>query len=534
MKFIIPRGLDLTDESLYVLNAKYPKSIEFGSTYYHVLTSQLWSIAGNIVNFRLIGLLIVLVASFSIAGATWSLTRNAQNDYWYLLLLLSLSGSFALIYGSLLNYSPSYNQLVLLFGSLGLASSIYLAIFVNPITRSILWVIYGSSITWAGLCKPSVLVPLWLLCVLVRLAQKKSVRRFLLSEILSLLFIFASASILYLILLKDYLTISQIKIGLLVLGNLQEMNALQVFGLNISRTFASGAVAIGFLCLFYLVRLLNFPLLRRFDLPIRSNLIYAAIAFLGLFWVGGSDRWKSQSTLIHFTLFLLLTLVINDFKIDSKFSRIVSVLFLFPYALSIGTNNLYFAQVLFYLGCWGSAIGIIIYKSTILAQMNKVVIGITTTLMIVLLMQQLTYIGRNSYGLLLPYSSNNTVQKVTGTGSLRLDPETIAMVRGASRAREDCNIGPRDKLISTDALSGLSLLLDMEPAGAAWINDEKTLRLVSDLEITRDSNHVIWAFRRENPQQRIEFMGQYSTKSFIKCAQFPFGSEDQIQLWRSN
>jgi hypothetical protein len=312
------------------------------------------------------------------------------------------------------------------------------------------------------------------------------------------------------------------------------MNAFEVLGLNISRTIASGVVAIGFLCAFYLLRTLKLPFFRETNLAFRSTLTYSVIAILGLFWVGGSDRWKSQSMFIHFTLFLLVAILIKEIKIDSKFAKIITVLFLFPYALSIGTNNLYFAQVLFYLGCWGAAIGIFVQKSAKFTQMNKVIIGITSSLLVVLLLQQITYLGRNSYGLLLPYYSNNTAQKVSGIGSLRLDRETVAMVRGASAARKNCNIELRDKLISTDALSGLSLLLDMEPAGAAWINDAKTLKVVSELEILRNENQTFWAFRSKNSELRTNFLEQYSEKSFFKCAQFPFGSGDQIQLWRAN
>ena len=473
----------------------------------------------------------VLTAGFILAAAIWKVVRRSKSDYWLLLLISSVAGSFSLIYGTLINYAPSYNQFLLLFSSMAFFIAVSQASGLSPRRNALQSLTFVVCMAIVLVCKPTVFLPLILLCAFVRSSQPQKIFSLLARETIFAMLSVVLAFLAYKLYLRDFLDVSQIETGLRVLRDLQQAHPLQVIAINFFESVIQVVVACGFLVLLFFMtrmKILNRPFAQN------SNLLLAFIALSigGLFWLGGSDRWKSQSIYLHLSIILLFLLVIFKSPARLKNPHALLGLCCFPYVLSIGTNNLYFSQTLFYCSAWGVVVGFLVYFSASIEKSLKVIPSIAVVLILVIFCQQLTYLARNSYGTLQPLYKNSMKIYIQGLGSLLVDSQTYESSQSSVSAIRSCKIRPLDVLIATQGLSGLNLLMNMRPSGAAWIYDLQTLKYISRVEILHRPRHVVWAFRLEDSILRQDFMNYFTGLKFIKCGQFAVGEQSTVQLWR--
>ena len=120
------RGLDLTDESFYILNSIYPFDIFSVVTHENYYTGLLFYLSGyNLTIFRVFGIIVLLLSSiwFSIELYKY-IEEKYQLDYdiynkFYFILIISLS---SLVYYMSWVLTPSYNWLSLVAMILIIAS----------------------------------------------------------------------------------------------------------------------------------------------------------------------------------------------------------------------------------------------------------------------------------------------------------------------------------------------------------------------------------------------------------------------------
>jgi hypothetical protein len=534
MLLIIPRGLDLTDEALYVLNAKFPKNLEFGSSYYHVFTSYLWNLSGNLLGFRLFGLAIVLFSGIVIALSVWGMLEPTKQTWMHLTLFISASGIFSLVYGTLLNYSPSYNQLVLLFGSIALSITFVQSSGIKRANHFLLWLSFDAAMIFVLLSKPSAFFPLWFLCFYSRISTVKRSRNLYVNEIINLAFCGVFVYFMFNTWLKSYLDLSQLGRGLEVLRELQQVSPARLLIQNMENLITNLLITLGLsLVIFFLVRA-NLKKLQRFSMQSQFLIIYSSVIVLSLGWLGGSDRWRNQSISLHLGLLVLFYLVFAKTQISKRESVQYLTLLLFPYMLSIGTNNLYFSQVLFYCASWGLLMILLVLKLSSVERYAFCSLGLCVLMCTTVFAQQVTYLGRNSYGLLQPLILNTKAVSIPGIGALWVDSQSKNMIEDAIQAKELCNLSGDEILISANEIGGLNLVLNLQPAGAAWIRGIRSLNLVSYEAINADSPNVLWAFRASDSSLRLDFSASNPTLELKKCAEISLGSREIIELWRQN
>ena len=109
----LDRGFDLTDESYYLLNAIYPGEIRLFATAAHWITPWLWKASGSLVAFRALGLAMLLlsaqVLAFGVLQAARQCGLMAQPTPGQRFAVSACTMIGALLYGSFVNYAPSYN-----------------------------------------------------------------------------------------------------------------------------------------------------------------------------------------------------------------------------------------------------------------------------------------------------------------------------------------------------------------------------------------------------------------------------------------
>jgi hypothetical protein len=93
--------------------------------------------------------------------------------------------------------------------------------------------------------------------------------------------------------------------------------------------------------------------------------------------------------------------------------------------LSIGTNNLYFSQILFYCSSWGLLIALLALKLSSIEKYSISSLGVCILICTTILVQQTTYLARNSYGLLQPLILNSKTLTIDGLGMLSIDSESL-------------------------------------------------------------------------------------------------------------
>ena len=149
-------GLELTDESYYLLGALHPASIHLFFTAAHWLTAPLWQLAGNLHAFRAMGLMLVAGSGLVLGWGAMRLAPLAGMSVPTRIegraAVMAAGVSGALLFGSLLSFTPSYN--VLVTAAVGIAMGAGMASMASDGRQAtLLEVLSGVVLGMAVLCK---------------------------------------------------------------------------------------------------------------------------------------------------------------------------------------------------------------------------------------------------------------------------------------------------------------------------------------------------------------------------------------------
>lgn len=153
----LERSLELTDESFYLLTALHADNIRLFFSPTHWVSGPMWQMTQSLLAFRALGMGLTVASSMLLAwGALsvaprigWTVERGRLSQA----AVLSASVSGALLYGSVLSFTPSYN----LLGASGACLSMGLGLLSTADDRAgrarLLAICAGIALGITVLCK---------------------------------------------------------------------------------------------------------------------------------------------------------------------------------------------------------------------------------------------------------------------------------------------------------------------------------------------------------------------------------------------
>lgn len=493
---ICAAGFDVTDEALYILSAKFPFEQASGLGFSHLFTSVFWGLSQSIFLFRISSIifsaLISIILCLQISHlAPANFEFNAKRAFPVILISY-------LSYGSIINFSPSYNLLIAWFApmtmlaflqfiyaekssSIGinlLSSSAGLLIIFNikfPVTFSLIFLVFI------------------LLIFDIERGRSRRILRFATALIVFIILLTLEIAFL----LNRQFDFAYFQDGFSVLQNLQPGGSGSHFFEVMLRT----GKRIGYVFAFLSSILLMDRITRRFSQSLRLVLISSVFLFLAFYfkmYYASNANWTGQALAIH--SFMLYCLWINRKNIfmDSKSVTLMLSMLLLPYIMSFGTNNIYFEQTLFYLAPWGLFVSL-----CNIPLLRRIPLRNAFLYSAVLTYFLVTSYYLPAYGLEESYSKNTHWTEVDGFGTIRVSKHTKDLLEDISKLKSSCNISAHDRFLGLQNLGGMAIPLNLVPLGNPWINSKLQVRV--NLKDKQPDQGLVIA-SRDSSYQTLQFL----------------------------
>lgn len=467
----LDRGLELTDESFYLLSAMHAESIRLFFSPTHWVSGALWQATQSLFAFRALGLGLATASSLLLAwgvlcvaprvGLTVSGGRLGQAAVF----AASVSGS--LLYGSFVSFTPSYN----LLGASGASFAMGLGLMSiaddsHAGRARMLAALAGMSLGITVLCKFSTGVSTAGLLLILHLVitWKYPGRR-----IDSLLIVACALA----------------TVGAAVLWKTGVHEAIRQFGAGVEIVwFAQGdqttsgrlmrsALDIGGM-LAGVFKNFGGPLacfaLGAFWRPKMLGCLGTAWFALSLaasdYLMAGASRYIVQALPLAATLGLVLLINFRQWSRTGGALFLVLTLVAMPFGIALGTGNPLQVQILGALASWGAVIGLLAF-SGLHSSLPSALISVLFCLIV--LMHVITN-GAQPYRLHALTQQTETVA-IAGLGKVKVDPATAALVRGMQVAAEQCDIKPGTPFLDFYNLPGVALMVRAVPVDTPWLLD---------------------------------------------------------------
>ena len=555
------RGLDLTDESFYILNSIYPFDIFSVVTHENYYTGLLFYLSSyNLAIFRVFGIIVLLLSSlwFSIELYKY-IEERYQLDYdiynkFYFILIISLS---SLVYYSYWLLTPSYNWLSLVAMILILAS-IFRCINNIKIIRGKLFTLeyfyIGFSLSLLFMAKPTSLLGLFPAFVFFILFNYKKID--LLKAFISVSIVFFTLILFHIIFLDGgfssyiYRFNESMDRMSLMGGGHGIKNSLIAFYQDAKNIFKAinmfKLTTIVFVLFFIIIYLKN-------KNKLLSLFIYLFIFLFGilLYKLNVLPFSVSQKIYLQILIFSFFVILIYFFIEDSMKERLKIffnsfLLFLFlsylSLAVSFGTgNNIWFHSGIAYFFPVAALMSFVFifdkYHSMI--KNMKIVVGILISLSVITVIN-------NAYK--NPYRLNTSIkeqtEKVDLLGGIKVDEQQKIYIDGILNSKRiNLNANENIYLIdTTGATPGANLILDAKFFGQSWLlggykgSNEFAYRILSS--ISYDKLKKAWVLTAPNGSINLDLnlfnkLGLKFPEDYDKVTTLFLKSRNEIQeLWK--
>ena len=527
----LDRGFDLTDESYYLLNAIYPGEIRLFATAAHWITPWLWKASGSLVAFRALGLAMLLlsaqVLAFGVLQAARQCGLMAQPTPGQRFAVSACTMIGALLYGSFVNYAPSYN----LVTACGCYAAIGLALLSSrPQSgwRAPAWqLLAGAALAIVTLCKFSAGAAALGVTLLLALIFLESPR----TRIIGIALIVAGfGGVLALMVmshggLDD--AVRQFRLGMSIGALAIEETILERLERYYDELYLHGYLlgqifAVPLLCLVLaamtrstLIALAGIGWFAWFgwlgwDLNLESYLLggtqhyrdqaFPLLALMALCAVAAVPEWRRdwrpKMTAAGFLilafcfavgsgslalLVLCLLATARRWGANWRACTLFAALFALPYGIAVGTGNQITVQLLFSLAPWGALIALLAFANgrsaavTIPAQLACAAFAL-------LIAAQVFTSGLNApYRLHRPLDQQTESTGLGTLGSVRLDAETAQFVRQIRTIAAQCGIdGGQRHFLGLYNIPGIALLTHTIPAFTPWMFMQKYTEAILD------------------------------------------------------
>lgn len=464
----LDRGLELTDESFYLLSALHADNIRLFFSPTHWVSGALWQATQSLFAFRALGLALATASSMLLA---WGVLRVAPRVGLSVAegrlgqaAAVSASVSGALLYGSLLSFTPSYNLLAAIGASFAMGLGLLSIADERAGRARLLAALAGITLGITILCKFSTgMCTAGLLLILqFALSWKRPGGR-----IDSLLMLACTLA----------------AVGAAVLSKTGVQEALRQFGAGVDLVwFAQGdkttsgrvmrsAMDIGGMLAGVLGSFAG-PLacfaFGAFWRPLLLGCLGAAwFAFLlasGDHFTAGVSRYTLQALPLAAALGLVLLITLRQWSQTGRAVLLVLSLVTLPFGIALGTGNPLQIQILAALAPWGAVIGLLALSSRRSRLPNALV---SLLFCLVVLLHVITN-GAQPYRLHVLTAQSGSVA-MPHLGPVKVDAPTASLVRDMQAAAERCGIKPGAPFVDFYNLPGVALIVGAVPVDSPWL-----------------------------------------------------------------
>ena len=517
-------GFDISDEALYILSAKFPFEQSSSLGFSHLFTSVFWGLSHTTFLFRVSSILFSILISIIICVQTSILLseyRSFSSKKAFPVILISY-----LSYGSIINFSPSYNLLVAWFAPVTLLAFLQFIYGEKPISLRFNLVTASTGLALILNIKFAVTFSILLLVLILLFSdldphKSKRLFRFALVSVAFIILLCFE----YLLMLNRHFDFTFFRDGFRALQDLQPGGSGSHF-LEVLLRSCKRLVYV-FLILSSLIFLgratQKMHSLLRFALV--SGLLLSQIFYFKMYYASNAN-WTGQALAIHCLVFYCIWANRKVVFIQSKQRVLILGMLLLPYAMSFGTNNIYFEQTLFYLAPWGLIISLcnirVFHKVSL-----KGALLYTTLLAYFLATSYYT----PAYGLEESYSRNTRSVSLVGFGTIQISNHTKRLFENISDLKSKCNISSDDRFMGLQNLGGLAIPLNLVPLGNPWISS----KLQAQINLQRDyPNHGLVLASRQSENQTAKFLPVELDfpKSFLYCGKVQDARNRFYFFWR--
>ncbi|MGZ5194614.1 MAG: hypothetical protein ACXWJM_04725 [Ramlibacter sp.] len=465
----LDRGLELTDESYYLLSALHARDIRLFFTPFHWVSGMLWTASDSLVAFRAWGLGLACASAMTLAWAVLHAApragMSAPEGRLSRAAVMASAASGALTYGSLLSFTPSYNLLAASGACLSVAFGL-LSTDGSAARARTFEFLAGVALGVTFLCKFSAGICVGGLVMVLQVAFASDQRpRW--RAVPFLIAVYAAATVALAAWVETGFgeALREFKSGIEIVwiaqgdgGTLQRLvrSATDLIGMlrgaGASFWGPLACLAIGLRwrpALFGIIGLAWFAVLLAAG---RGHL------------TGGESHFERQAMPLVAVLVFALIAGVRQWTRTWRAVLLTATLAVLPVAVAIGTSNPLQVQVLGAMASWGALIGLL-GSSHDAESIAAAPIGI---LFCAIVAVQVVTAGAEPYRM-RPMPQQTEAITLPSLGSVKVDAETAALVREMQRAARACALPPGTPFLDFYDVPGVALMIGAVPVETPWL-----------------------------------------------------------------
>ncbi len=460
-------GLELTDEAYYLMGALHPESIRLFFTAAHWVTAPLWNATGSLYAFRASGLLLV---AFSGVMLGWGVLRIAPHAGIAVPVkrigqaaVMAAGASGALLFGSLLGFTPSYNLMATVFVGIGMGLGM-LSIGSNGRGQRFLEAAAGMVLGLTVLCKFSAGIGMVGLLVVLQVAfwWRRPERPW--GPLIVIAFAALTVIAMSAINTGPQEGWRQFRAGLDVIwvaqGDKGMVPRLVRSAADMGGLFASAALTFWGPLICFAVAMFWRPLLAG-----SVGVVWLAVVLLmGNHGSAGMARYMVQPLPWAAFLCIAILCVARRWVLNPRAVLLAFALAVLPVAAALGTSNPLQVQILGTMAPWGVLLAMAGYSS----RHDALPAAIASVLFGALVLAQVIGNSAEPYRM-LPHSQQTEEVAIDRLGTLKVDEQTATMMRDLQAAARKCSIAPGAPFLDFYNLPGAGVILGAVPIETPWL-----------------------------------------------------------------
>lgn len=527
--FISSRGVPYSDEAYYFLLAKFPADVVGSIGAPQWIAGYLLEFSGSLKFFRLTGVMLLLSGSIFLA---YSVTKFIGTNLTkgMLVALVASSVVSGLAYGSIINFSPSYNLLTGGFGYVAAALSILIVTRKSNSNR-ILLIILGGILGLAFVARPTSGAALVFLCIwFFQPALKKKIYSWIavaggfLSSVAVLVFHNSS----------PHDAFAMQRLGKALYGDAVGMPTTESL---ITRYFNEISGIPVTLIFRYPVSIFVLVLCAQRHTKVRTIALITAIC-IELFrqesWRGGQAHFIRMADPINLMLLVSIVLAFKSWFFSTNLRRLIQFCLLLPFALAFGTGNAITTGSLYFL----TPLVIVIVVCVFIQIDSDIFVGRLSLILITLLILigQFATSVLNPYQMSSPYGSQKIASYTKTIGAIKVDELTKSYIEQGKILQSKCGWKDDTLFIGAFMNPGLPLVLNTKPYGMPWLTNSIQLsRLLATKPIDTQQPLVLAQFLGwvgQSPSTIPEGIGFPNSFQFCGEITYPYALQTSRIFYR--
>jgi hypothetical protein len=464
----LDRGLELTDESFYLLSALHARDIRLFFTPFHWVSGQLWNASSSLVAFRAWGLGLACASAMTLAWAVlFAAPRagmNAPEGRLARAAVMASAAAGAIIYGSLLSFTPSYNLLAASGACFSMAFGLLCA--GGGVARARTYeLLAGLALGVTLLCKfpAGICVGGLVLTLQIAFAWDRQPRW----RAPLLTVVCAAVTVALAAWLETGFSeaLREFKSGIGIVWFAQSDGSAS------QRLVRSAADLLGMLrgagAVFW-------GPLACFAIGLRWRPALFGCAGLAWFAVllasgrgqlaGGESHFEQQAEPLVAVLAFALIAGMKQWTRTWRAALLTATLAILPVGVAIGTSNPLQVQILGAMASWGVLIGLLCFSD----DSGRIPAAPIAILFCTIVAAQVMTAGAEPYRM-RPMPQQTEAIALPSLGRVKVDAQTAALAREMQRAARACALAPGAPFLDFYDVPGVALMIGAVPVETPWL-----------------------------------------------------------------